>query len=219
MTMNRRGRLLALIGIVLALGLPMLGLGRLIAPGDSIGAALVREAVWLGLGALVILWVLLVERRPLASIGIRRPTWGTLGWGLAGMVALMASVMLSLAVILPALGLSQNMTRTGAIASLPLWLMTATLVRAGVVEEILYRGYPIERIEEMTGSIWLAALIPGAVFILAHLASWGGAQLIIVGLGTVFMTALYVWRRDLICVMIAHAATDLVGFMLARAQM
>lgn len=219
MTMNRRARLLALIGIVLALGLPFLGLGRLIAPGDSIGAVLVREGVWWGLAALVILWVLLVERRPLASIGLRRPGWGTLGWGLAGAIALMASVMLCLAVILPALGLSQNMTQTGAIASLPLWLMTATLVRAGVVEEILYRGYPIERIEEMTGSIWLAALIPGAVFILAHLASWGGAQLIIVGCGTIIMTALYVWRRDLICVMIAHAATDLVGFTLARAQM
>lgn len=212
-------RVLALIGIFIALGLPQLGLGRWLAPGDAIGDVLARESIWWAIGGLVILWIVAVERRPLASIGIRRPTWATLGWGIAGTIALMASVMLSFAVILPTLGLAQNMEQTGAIADLPLWLMTATLIRAGVIEEILYRGYPIERIEELTGSVWLAALIPGAVFILAHLPSWGAAQLIVVTSGTIIMTALYVWRRDLICVMIAHAATDLIGFTLARAQM
>lgn len=218
MTSVRHATTLTLIGVLLALGLPLLFLLPL-APGASIGAMLIREAIWWGMAAMMILWVVAVERRPLASIGIRRPTWGTLGWGLAGTIALMASVIMSFAVILPALGLAPNLARTGRIASLPLWLMTATLVRAGVVEEILYRGYPIERIEELTGSIWLAALIPGAVFILAHLPSWGAAQLVIVSFGTIIMTGLYLWRRDLICVMIAHALADLIGFLLARAQM
>ena len=217
--LSGRAASLALIGIALALGLPFLGLGKWLAPGDTIGAALAREAIWWGFGALILCWVIFAERKPLASIGLRRPHWGTLGWGLAGAIAMMASVMLSYAVIFPALGLTQNMRQTGAVASLPLWLLIATVVRAGIVEEILFRGYPIERIEALTGSTWLAALIPGAAFVLVHISSWGAAQLIVVAFGAIIMTALYLWRRDLVCVMIAHVATDLVGFLLARTQM
>ncbi len=216
--LSGRAKTLALIGIVVAVGLPLIAFlpFRL---GGSTPPLFAREAIWWGMAALVILWVVIVERRPLSSIGIRRPGWGTLGWAIIGTIALMASVMLSFAVILPALGLTPNMEQTGAIAGLPLWLLVATLARAGIVEEILFRGYPIERVEALTGSTWLAALIPGAIFILAHLPGWGGPQLIIISLGTVIMTALYLWRRDLVCVMIAHVATDLIGFMLARAQM
>jgi len=37
-------------------------------------------------------------------------------------------------------------------------------------------------------------------------------------LGTVIFTAFYLWRRDLICCMIAHFSADLIGFTLARLQ-
>ena len=40
-----------------------------------------------------------------------------------------------------------------------------------------------------------------------------------VSFATVILTGLYLWRRDLICCMIAHTLTDLIGFTLARMQM
>ena len=55
------------------------------------------------------------------------------------------------------------------------------MVRAGVVEEILYRGYPIERLQMLTGRVWPAALIPALVFIAVADIDWAVAGLIAVG--------------------------------------
>lgn len=209
---------LAVIGLLLAFGLPELGLPRLVFADTPIGARIGREVVWVALAALMLFWVTRVERLPLSSIGLVRPSWGTLGWGLAATVALMATVMLTFAIIAPALGLKQNMAATRAVVQVPLWLLIARPIVAGVTEEILYRGYAIERLAFLTGRRWLAALIAGAAFLVVH-AAWGGAQLILVAFGTVIFVGLYLWRRDLPCVIIAHVLADLIGFALARAQM
>lgn len=215
---RRRLAPLAIVGLVLAFGLPELGLPKLLFGDTSIGARIGREIVWVAFGALLLLWVTQIERLPLASIGLKRPSKGTLGWGLAATVALIATVMLTFAVIAPALGLHQNMKQTAAIVQVPMWLLILTPIVAGVTEEILYRGYAIERIEFLTGNRWIAAVVSGAAFLLAHW-SWGPTQLILVAFATVILVGLYLWRRDLVCVMIAHVLADLIGFALARAQM
>ena len=215
---HRRLVPLAAIGLALAFGLPELGLARVLFANTPIGARIGREVTWIALGALMLIWVTRVERLPLSSIGLRRPSWGTLGWGLAAVVALLATVMLTFAVIAPALGLKQNMAATARVVQVPLWLLLLTPIVAGVTEEILYRGYAVERLTFLTGRRWLAGLIAGAAFLVAHW-SWGATQMIVVAFGTVIMVGLYQWRRDLACCMLAHALTDLIGFALARAQM
>jgi membrane protease YdiL (CAAX protease family) len=220
MDQSERRRLvpLAIIGLVLAVGLPELGLSGTLFADTAIGQRIGREIVWIALATLVLIWVTRVERLPLASIGLRRPSWGTLGWGLAATIVLMASVMLTFAVIAPALGLKQNMTATAAIVEVPLWLLLTTPVVAGVTEEIVYRGYAIERLTLLTGNRCVGALLAGAMFLLAHW-SWGALQMILVAFATVILTGLYLWRRDLLCCMLAHTLVDLIGFALARAQM
>lgn len=217
---HRRNRLmiLAVIGLAFVFVVPQLGLTRLIFEDTAIGPRIGREIMWVGFALIVLLWVTRVERLPLASIGLVRPTWRTLVWGLAATVLVLATLMLSFALIIPALGLQQNMAATGAIVQVPLWLLILTPFVAGITEEILYRGYAIERLTLLTGRPWLAALLAGAAFMLVHL-HWGAAQLIVVGFGTLIFVSLYLWRRDLPCVMIAHVLADLVGFALARAQM
>lgn len=206
---------LAIAGLVFALGVPELGLPKLLF-GEH--ARIGREIVWTALAVLMLVWVAKVERLPLASIGLVRPRWGTLGWGLVGTVALLATAMLTFAVIAPALGWAQNMKATGNVVQVPLALMITTAFVAGISEEIVYRGYAIERLHFLTGRRWLAALLAGLAFWLTHM-SWGGAQMIVVGFGTVIFVGLYLWKRDLPMVMVAHILADLIGFALARGQM
>jgi membrane protease YdiL (CAAX protease family) len=208
----------SLFGLALALGVPALPLGQWLSPGNGISARLGREAIWWVLAGMILLWVLRVERRSLSSIGLRPPTWRTFAWGLGSSALMMATVMLSYAVIFPALGLKMNIAAVHGLTQVPLWLQTATMVRAGVVEEILFRGYAIERLWALTGSIWVAAGLSAAVFVAVHISSWGYAQLIVVGFGAVILTLLYLFRRDLVSNMLAHFLTDFIGFMLARLQ-
>lgn len=209
---------LAIFGLILAFGLPELGLSQLLFADTPVGARIGRELTWIAFAAIILIWVTRVERLPLSSIGLRRPRWRTLGWGVAAAVAMLATVMLTFAVIAPALGLKQNMAATASVVQVPAWLLLLSPIVAGITEEILYRGYAIERLTFLTGQRWLAGLIAGAAFLLAHW-SWGGAQMIVVAFATVILVGLYQWRRDLACCMLAHVLTDLIGFVLARAQM
>jgi uncharacterized protein len=209
---------LAIIGLILVFGLPELGLAKLLFADTPVGARLGREVVWVGFGVLVLLWVTRIERLPLASIGLVRPTRSTIVWGLAAAILLLVTMMLSFALIIPAMGLKQNMAATASVVQVPIWLLILTPFVAGISEEILYRGYAIERLTFLTGKPWFAGLLAGAAFMLLHL-DWGPAQLVVVGFGTVIFVGLYLWRRDLPCVMIAHVLADLTGFLLARSQM
>jgi membrane protease YdiL (CAAX protease family) len=152
-------------GLLVALAIPQLSFRNLLGLGRGVVEGLILEAIWWAIAAALITWILVVERSPLSSIGIRRPTWQTLGGAMIGTVVGMATVMLSYALILPSLGLEMNRGATSSITSLPIIMQLAIFIRAGVVEEILFRGYPIERLQELTGSKWIAALVPGIVFI------------------------------------------------------
>ncbi|MFI5317041.1 MAG: CPBP family intramembrane glutamic endopeptidase, partial [Myxococcota bacterium] len=102
------------------------------------------------------------------------------------------------------------------LEALPFWYLTLAVLIGGTVEEILYRGYAIARIETLTGSLWLAALIPVAIFALAHLPLWGPAPALSALFAGAILTLVYLWQRDLAPVVIAHVATDFVGIALAR---
>ena len=210
--------LLTGVGLLIAFGTPELNFGRLIAPGESITASVAREAVWWAIAAVVIAYVKLIERRPLSSIGLRRPDGKTLWVAILAAVLMFATVVLSYSVIFPLLGLKMNQEAVRQITRNPLWLQILIFIRAAVVEEILYRGYPIERVQALTGSRSIALLISVIVFMLAHIAYWGVAQLIVVGFGGLILGLLYLWRRDLVCNMIAHFLVDLAGFLAAAAN-
>ena len=80
--------------------------------------------------------------------------------------------------------------------------------RAAAVEETLFRGYAIERLQEVTGSILSAAVISWLASTVMHLNSWGLAFLIYAGFHGVILTLLYVWRRNLYSNIIAHWVVD-----------
>jgi membrane protease YdiL (CAAX protease family) len=89
------------------------------------------------------------------------------------------------------------------------------VTRAAVFEELFYRGFAIERVAELSGRRWLAALVSLALFTSAHLDYWGWTHLIVACSGGLVLTALYLLRRDLVTNMLAHWLTDVVGFLLA----
>ena len=82
--------------------------------------------------------------------------------------------------------------------------------RAGVVEELFYRGYAIERIESLGLNRFLAVVIPLTIFGVAHWTGGWANILIALALG-VILSVFYVWRRDLVANMIAHFLVDFTG--------
>lgn len=212
--MVARSRIVPFTGLLLALVVPSIGLTRYLPQVAGFDPMYVREWFWWTLLALVLLYVLAIERRPLASIGFRRPSWRTAVLGiLAGIVATIGIAAIVL-VVFPRLGLHANTSEMNKVLQTPFWYRFFLVTRAATTEETLFRGYGVERLNELTGSRWFAGAISWAAFTVAHLSSWGWAQLIVAGWGGMILTVLYLWRRDLISNMTAHWVADAAGFLL-----
>lgn len=203
--------LATVVGLLLALGGPLafalLKSRNKQGPIDMAGQLGAMWGLCLALLAIVLFW----ELRPLSSLGI---VWGNYGAWAAGTLIGVTMIIITILSIHLSLQRGQAaITESSAagvkrLTDLPLWGRYAIVITAGITEEILFRGYPIERLQQITGSVWLAALIPLVVFVLAHLGGWTIGHLAGVLFGGVLLTGLYLITRDLVACMIAHVLID-----------
>lgn len=102
---------------------------------------------------------------------------------------------------------------SAALEKLPLWLITLIVFRAGIVEELFYRGYARERLRLIgLGRIWSIA-IP-----LVSFGHWpGGVPNILIAFAAgLILTGFYLWHRDLTANMIGHGLVDFVANILPK---
>jgi membrane protease YdiL (CAAX protease family) len=152
-----------------------------------------------------------LEHQPLLSIGFRPLRWQSAVYGLALAGFFMYVFTPAASWVLAKLPFGGFETGLSKISSIPTWLLIITIVIVATAEEILYRGYAIERMAEITGSYWMSCVISVLVYGIAHIPNWGlGAALSTVVSGTI-LTAFFIWQQDLTANIIAHVVTDLMG--------
>ncbi len=166
-----------------------------------------NECIYWTLVALTLAYVHGIERRPLSSIGVRRVGAADLAAGLAAAIATLVGLWLLYTTVLPMLHLSEDQQLT-RLRSAPAWWLAASVVRAGVSEEVLFRGYPIERLLAWSGRRSVAYCVPWGLFTFAHVGPWGWAHLMVAGFGGFVLTGLYAWRRNLWANILAHCLVD-----------
>jgi len=146
------------------------------------------------------------ERLPLTSIGLGTSRWWkSILWGLA-----LAVICGGTAGVLAALTGYGHGPGSAAFEKLPLWLITLIVLRAGVVEELFYRGYAIERLQAVGLKRAWAAGIPLVIFALGHWTGGAANILIALALGAI-LSGFYLWRRDLVANMIGHGTVDFIA--------
>jgi membrane protease YdiL (CAAX protease family) len=200
-------RIHAVAGLLFALGVPCLPIGRWDDEFTDVRHLLVHEAIWWAITATVLLHVVLVERRPLRSLGFAmpRPRDALLAVVAGGLIVMVLGLLYYVA--FPWLGLDEA-GQVEQLLATPVWWRAISVLRAAVSEEVLFRGYALERARELTDSTALAAVGTCAVFILAHAATWGWSHLLLAGAGGIGLTLLYLWRRNLWVNVAAHAIVD-----------
>ena len=172
-------------------------------------------AAFAGLIAVVAALAVYGERLGAAQLG-----FGRIGWLTLPSAAILAAFFIfafgpAAYWVLLRLPLGSFGGGVAALSALPTWFLVLDVMIVSAGEEWLYRGYAIERLQALTGQPWLAGLISLVVFAIVHLPLWGpGVALSTLVSGGV-LTALYLWRRDVLFLMLAHVATDLYGLVLA----
>lgn len=194
-------------GLLLALGGISLPFGAWLDAFAGPGHLIVDELIYWGLVAALLLYVAKVEQRPLASVGFRRPGWKEWPLALLTGVLIIACLALIYEVIFPALHWSESQP-LAQVLKIPFWLNCLIVVRAAVSEELLFRGYAVERLQELTGSRFAAGALSCTVFTLDHVSYWGWSHVLVAGVAGAILTVFYLWRRNVWASMLAHFIVD-----------
>jgi membrane protease YdiL (CAAX protease family) len=180
-------------------------------PQATTGSAIAREiGMWL-VAVIIIAIVRVGEGLPLSSIGLRSGRLlKSVLWSL-----LLTVLCFAAAGVFVAITHFNGGKGAESLAKLPLWLIIAVVIRAGVVEELCYRGYAIERLEALGLPRALAAGVPLIIFGVGH---WTGGflnVLLALLLGAI-LALFYLWRRDLVANMIGHTLVDFIPNVLPK---
>lgn len=202
------------IGVVIALGFPFLPIGTWMNQFASAGHLLAHECVWWVVVAVMLVLVRAAERRPLSSIGLRPLGRADILTATVAGIAILAGLACIYYLVLPLLD-AGGADKVNQLLATPLWWRCLVVLRAAVSEEVLYRGYAIERLTELTGRRAVAAIVSCAAFMVVHVGWWGWGHLFIAGFGGAALTALYLWRRNLGVNILAHAIVDGVALLAA----
>jgi membrane protease YdiL (CAAX protease family) len=179
---------------------------------DPAAAFVANEIFFWDLGLAVISVVRYVEGENLAGLEFHRLSARQAALGAAfaaGMCLTMALLwdvetrMLHLA--------SRTMADVTTVAQWPLWARLITSLRAGFVEEVIFRAYPITRSDRIVGCRWPGALAGLVAFTLSHIPYAGAAHAlgVVLPLGAM-LTLLFLWQRNLTLNIGVHCLCDVL---------
>lgn len=180
-------------------------------PEVTVGSAMLKEGGMAVVGLIILLIVRFGEGLPLTSIGLTTTHLvRSFLWSL-----LLAAICFVVAGVFVALTHFNGGKNAAILGTLPVWVVTIVVFRAGIVEELCYRGYAIERLHALGVPRPLAAAIPLVVFAVGH---WTGGLL---NIGIAFLlgavlAVFYLWRRDLLANMLGHTLVDFIPNVLPR---
>jgi membrane protease YdiL (CAAX protease family) len=168
-----------------------------------------------------VVWALVHRRgQSLSDLGLRRPSrlWTIPAWA----VAILVVHVITQIVVAPALGRllgapEPDLSRYDVLrGNLPLFLVTApgAMLTGGFMEEVIYRGFMVDRLARILGArrgaLVAAALLCGLPFGIIHFA-WGfGGIVVATVMGSTLGLMFLATRRNLWPLIAAHATLDLL---------
>lgn len=160
---------------------------------------------WKVIAAVIIIgFIWLVEKRSLASVNMIRPsekdiTWAFYLWGASMTWYWIIST------ILP----PEQSEGANTITNLNPLVVIGIILTSATIEELFYRGYLIERFDELTGRLWIGVIVSCVIFMVPHVQFFGPSWLLYHGVGAALLYVLYLWRRNLVAVMVLHLLSNL----------
>jgi len=207
-----------IVGLIVALGWPLV-LAALV-PNQNLANRgqdlLIFFCEWASVGILFVIVAGWERLSFLSSVGFR-PLQRTDWIFIAVLVIITAVAAVILAAVRPALT-GTNAAQLRQVVSAPFGLRVALVITAGICEEILFRGYALERLQLFTKNIWLAGLVGTILFTLAHAPRYGfQPDLIGVFAVSAILSIVYIWRRNIAGCIALHWLIDGFGVLLVPA--
>jgi uncharacterized protein len=154
-----------------------------------------------------VLYVIPKESKTIASIGLHNRNWKQTLW---------LSVLIAFACILGVLvcielckAFGWKFGESKAFVKLSLPVISLITIRAGIAEEIFYRGFLLECIIPFINKKWFAILLSSIPFGLFHYTQ-GYAGILIATVAGIILSIFYFWKKDLKANIIRYFLVDFI---------
>lgn len=183
-------------------------------PSNIVARNVASQLVDWGFAISLIIVVLFGERKPIASMGFKPFTFQTLyeAFGLVGFFFIgMIAWRLFVSPWFPDISLPAGQAATGELPEhFFLWFAPFALITASFAEEIIYRGYAMERLLTHFKNPLIALVLPHTAFALYHLKDGFENAVMLFFVGWIF-TWYYYKSRNLTLLILAHFIIDLLA--------
>jgi membrane protease YdiL (CAAX protease family) len=214
-TEKRSKKWLYVIGLIIVLGSEFL-LRAVFLPknpsANQVGTAVLIE--WLILAFLLAFWIPRVEGNDLQSIGIGRRKWRYLWLGIFVYLILFI-ISIGFEVVLTTVGLAGLQSLQPLLRDYTFPLLLSLFFTGTFLEEIVYRGYLIERVTSLTGKTWLAGVISWMTFTFVHLTFFGLGPTLETGILSAGLVLAYLKERSVWPCFVVHGINDIFGYIMA----
>jgi len=204
----------ALAGLVIAWGgtaLLVSPLAHCLGKPSQLALALVGQALFWALVAIVLAIVLCWEQQPLGSLWLKPFRWSSIGWGLLLVAVYYAMLFPWGEWVRQSASISGFGRGMNDVIKFPLWYRVVAVLGAGIGEEILFRGFSVTRIAMLTKNSWLAAIITLIGFAALHVPLWGWGFALGGLVNGIASMAFFLWRKDLLAMIVFHTSSDALG--------
>ena len=155
--------------------------------------------------------VVFVERRPLRSVGLVPLTRLDVGLGL-GLFVIIVIVSAGYTALLhktfPGFTSGVATEQLKRLQNVPVAFFLFDIFLNGFFEEIGARGYAINRLQALTGSLLIASTIALVLDLGLHVPFWGWKYAILILPAQTMFVLMYIWRRNISACIIAHILVD-----------
>jgi len=203
-------RLSAVVGLIVAFGWTFLLVGRSQDLTNIHNDLVTIASEW---AVVIVLGIIAfgIQKRSASDFGLRR-----FGWRESlGMLGALVGSYVVVAIAGRFVSMPTSSLEIRRLVYVPFSLKLGLVLTAAICEEFMYRGFGIEELAGLTGSVWLAGLVSWLAFSFAHIDRYGfTTALIIPAVLGAFLTLLYLWRRNLPVCMLLHGILDGISILL-----
>ncbi|HUY20261.1 MAG TPA: CPBP family glutamic-type intramembrane protease [Candidatus Binataceae bacterium] len=153
-------------------------------------------------------FVVLLEKKPLSSVGLKRPTFSDLWLGLALFAVVECAATLGPHLIYHLIGKPLAVGHRDLVYRVPLSIAMIAAVTNGIVEELIARGFAIEQLKTVTHRTMVAAVVALLADLAIHIPFWGYRYAIAIAPLQLMFVLTYLWRRNLTPCIVAHILND-----------
>lgn len=201
------------VGALIVLGSEFL-IRNILLP-ESANETHVRYALiieWLVLFFLLIIWIPIVEKKSLQSIGFGKLRWRHIWMGILTYAIVTVAMIIS-GVLLEMNGLQPVRSLQAVLQTYRLPTLFGLFLTGTILEEIFYRGYLIERLGDLLGRPWLAGLVSWAAFTLVHLKFFGLGPTLDISILSAALVMLYLKEKSIWPCIVMHGINNALSYL------